>query len=294
MKKGLGWSGLILLGGCVSVSAQEEVPLVEWLVGDFTNYQQTLAEPEQALVPVVHRVRDIDLEHSDGTPLLVEQFALFEQTNVLRTQVHVIEPVRQGYRQHVYDIDGDPLNENNWQVLHGCRIDWQWQNDSWLGKRDPRRCYFYDRDSQVRVGLGAEVVLSETMFSVQDSIQYADGTPLMTDDVNGHYQYARMQYAIADVEYKAPGTSEWLNAEPLSTIHDQGVRVGFKLADSDLELRYQLELTRIDDTHQVQLFHMHEAGALEQIEGQLADVIEIETDTLRVRLREASSPPLPH
>lgn len=288
MRKKIGWSAVAaLLATSYAAAAEDSALLIQWLQGDFTNYQQTLAEPEHAITPVLHRVTELDIEYADGTPLLVEQFSLFDQSEALRTQVYVIEQTRQGVRQHVYEVAGDPAYRDNWQALYGCRIDWRWQEDSWLGQRDPARCYFYDQNSQAKIGLGAELRLSDMQFSVRDMVQYPDNVPFIMSGLEGYYMYERMQYASVDVEYKAAGTSQWVQAEPLTIIHDQGIRAGFRLADSELELRYQIELSRADGEHQVQLFHMHETAPVEEVQGYLADGLLIETDSIRVRLVEA-------
>lgn len=285
---------LLIIVGITPVQAEEpdSERLVRWLSGAFTNYQQTLQQPEKPLTPLYFHIEPLDTEALDGHVLLSEQAHLFEPDRVLRRQIFHVERTRRGWQQSVYNVDpslakADLTKPDLWQPLHGCDIRWQWRGEQFVGERDSQRCYFYQQTSGEKIGLYSQLHLNPNRLSIAEQAFWADGTPILPDaesSPTGTHEYRRMEFYNATVQYRAPGTDTWRDAELLGELHDQGVRVGLHLPDQQQELRYQLSLRQQGQLVEFALFDMNGMETVHTQHVARGEGLAYESDYLRIEI----------
>lgn len=275
------------VAGAEAMSASEHrAQIADWLQGQFTNYQQSLQNPEEAVSPLLYVVEPVPQQEDEGVLLSSQQMFLFNPDQQLRTQMYELNT--QGgevVEQRFYHVNGDPEQRDNWQPLHGCEVHWRWQGDHYTGKRDEQRCYFYNQDTGKKVALKSQLKLTRNTFSTTDWAYAADGTLLLGDTFNSHLVLQRMRFFDADIEYRAPGSDSWQAVHPTHEIHDQGVRVRLQLPDSDLELRYQLELVRQGEQRVLRIYQGNQAQPAKRLEAPVdSEQLEVSMEQLRIRL----------
>lgn len=278
-------------GLALASDTDEGVAPWQWLVGEFTNYQHTLREPEQGLTPTVYKVQVVDQNDNGSVTLLSQQFYLFNQQQPLRQRIYQFSERRRGWRQHVYEVAADARgaeleNSENWQRLTGCQLDWRLEGTRFEGATDASRCYFVLQDKDVRVGIASRTYLYPDRVEVSDTFR---AEPEVLAELESHQvqtNYARMTYYDAKVSYRPNRGQDWLDVVLSDDLHDQGGRMGLIESSSELELRFQFELVRSDDELTFRVFditrqqHVHEARYEDGV-----DSIEYESDMLQVRLK---------
>ncbi|WP_126797537.1 CpcT/CpeT family chromophore lyase [Aliidiomarina soli] len=285
----------ILSGLAISASAAEgdTQKLLAWFAGDFTNYQQTIHQPEQSLTPVIKRIEPLDYAEQ-GHAFLSEQAYLFEPDQVIRRQIYLLERVRGGWRQAVFNVEtelgaAELADPSNWQASYGCEVNWRWRNGEFEGERNHQRCYFYRSSDGQKVSLSSQLRLSENALTITEQAFLATNTPLLRSDLAGTHHYARMQYYDAQVEYRAPGTDRWRQAELIGVLHNQGARVGIRLSEQQQELRYQFAVTTGGEQAEFALYDLNGMETVHQEHVAVNDVIEYQSDYLKIELTPRAS-----
>lgn len=275
------------MAGAQTMSASEHrEQIATWLQGQFTNYQQSLQNPQQAVAPLLYVVSTLPGQEGEGLLLSSEQMFLFNPDQKLRTQVYELHTGRgETVEQQFYHVSGAPQQRDNWQPLHGCEVDWRWQGDHYTGTRDEKRCYFYNQETGSKVALKSQLKLTRNTFATTDWAYAADGTLLLGDAFNSHLVLQRMRFFDANIEYRAPGSEDWQKVDPTHDIHDQGVRVRLQLPESNLELRYQLELVRQGEQRVLRVFQGNRAQPVKRLEAPVdSEQLELSMEQLRIRL----------
>lgn len=266
---------------------QHRAQVADWLQGQFTNYQQSIQNPELAVSPLLYIVEPLPNEEDERLLLSSQQMFLFNQDQLLRTQVYELQTRgKDVIEQRFYHVSENIEARESWQQLHGCAVRWRWNGEHYVGARDENRCYFYNQENGHKVALKSQLKLTSSTFSTIDWAYAEDGTLLLDDAFNSQLVLQRMRYFDADIEYRAPGSEEWQPVQATHDIHDQGVRVRLQLPESDLELRYQLELLREGEQRVLRIYQGNQAQPVERVEVS-ADTQQLEftMQQLRVRLQ---------
>jgi hypothetical protein len=266
--------------------SEHQARVADWLKGQFTNYQQTIQTPEEAVSPLLYEVKKLKRTEDDHLLLSSRQMFLFNRAQPLRTQVYEIQQGRGGHlEQHFYHVSESLQQRETWQPLHGCAVEWRWHGDHYKGARDEDSCYFYNQENGRKIALKSQLTLTANTLSTMDWAYTEDGTLVLDDAFNSHMVLQRMRFFDAEIAYKAPGSDTWQKVEPTHDIHDQGVRVRLQLPENDLELRYQLELVRQGEQRVLRIYQGNQARPAERVEVSVdAQQLEFEMGQLRVRL----------
>ncbi|MGX5914580.1 CpcT/CpeT family chromophore lyase [Aliidiomarina sp. Khilg15.8] len=275
------------VAGAEELSADEhQAQIAEWLQGQFTNYQQSIQNPEQAVSPLLYQVERLKRQGDEGVLLSSQQMFLFNQEQLLRTQVYQLQTRGSNVvEQRFFHVSGDIENRQDWHQLHGCAVRWRWKGDHYAGARNEDRCYFYNQENGRKIALKSQLKLTPNTYSTIDWAYSEDGTLLLDDAFNSQLVLQRMRFFDADIEYKAPGSDSWQRVHTTHEVHDQGVRVRLQLPESDLELRYQLELVREGEQRVLRIYQGNQAQPVERVQVPVdAQQLEFTMEQLRVRL----------
>ncbi|MCC5880003.1 MAG: hypothetical protein JJU03_08940 [Idiomarina sp.] len=262
----------------------------QWMLGTHTNYQHSLRNPDSAATPLLYSVQRIDDSDAEGMILLSQQAYLFTSDKPLRRRIYQFIQHRQGWVQHIFELPADLLDtqlsqREHWRPLHGCSIQWQQQDDHFVGTNEPRECYFYVEDSGERVAVSSAIHLFPDYFVVNDNLEFTDEAMIEGTATETHTEYQRTTFYAATVEYSALSNGQWESVNTTAQLHDQGARVGLVLDESALELRYQIELQR---TLGQLTFRLHDLSRGEVVHEEAFDidtkVIEYTSPRLRIRL----------
>lgn len=264
--------------------------LISWLTGDFTNYQDTIEAPEDVALPVFYSIKTIHGEKLNQPTFVTTQTYLFADEGVPRKQILALSEWRGGWRQSVYEIDPklseqEVVDPSNWQRLDGCRIQWRWHDGYYQGTRDSKRCYFILEETGERVGVGANLILSQLALRIEEVLESPGQAPLLLANDLSINNFHRMTYYEADVQYRVNTQDNWATAEPVKAVHDQGPRVGLVVEESGLELRYQFLLRREGEEVHFEVYDLSRNRMVHEQVFSHSDAVEFISDDFKVRLR---------
>ena len=276
---------LVLLTLCMPAKASDAGP---WniLQGEFTNYQQTLAEPELGNLPIRYTLTLMPGATNDNVEVLSRQYYLFDPTTPLRQRVYQFANRRDGWRQRVFAVDVNESADNlaAWQEVTGCSMHWQAKEGGYVGRTNPARCFFEVAALDTRVTIASQSEVFEDRILLTDRLTYqgeasAEASIAMTE-------FRRMTYYDHQISFRPSAGQEWRRVEPIRAIHDQGGRVGLIEFESELELRYQLELTRDGDIVYLRLFDITRQSVVYEAQAKAKEEpLEYTSDSLQIRLK---------
>lgn len=283
---------LVLLTLCTQAKAETEGPW-DLLQGEFTNYQQTIAEPEQGYLPIRYTLTRMNAMSSDtngSVEILSRQYYLFDPSTPIRQRVYQFTERRGGWRQRVYDVDieHDIDDLAAWQEITGCSMRWEANTNGYVGRTNPARCFFEVDALNTRVSISSQAELSEDRLILSDRLVFAGEAngEKSIDESSAVTEFQRMTYYDHEISFRPGSDQEWRRVEPIHAIHDQGGRIGLIEFDSELELRYQLEVIRDGDNVQLSLFDLTRQAVVYETQAKAKEgSLDYTSESLQIRLK---------
>lgn len=261
----------------------------QWMLGTHTNYQHTLRKPEAASTPVLYSVRRVQSADTEGVVLLSEQAYLFTPDEPIRRRIYQFIPRRQGWIQHIFEVapelSVDQLaRAEHWQPLQGCSLRWEKQDGYFSAGNDPEDCYFFVEESGERVAVSSSIKLYPDYFVITDDLAFTDELTSEYREQNTLTEYQRTTFYDPKVRYSSLANDQWQPVSTTGPLHDQGARVGLVLDQSELELRYQIELQRSLTKLTFKLYDISSGDVIHE-ETFEDDVAAIEYHSARLHIR---------
>lgn len=274
----------ILLSLTAQAAANPSGPW-QWLQGEFTNYQQTLAEPEQGHLPLRYSLTMLANEANDGVLMVSRQYYLFDPSTPLRQRVYQFTERRDGWRQQIYDVAIDDLdNAAAWTEVAGCHMQWERTATGYVGQTNPARCFFVVAEQDTRIAVHSTMRLTKDSVSVADVVSAT--TEIISDSATVATEFQRMTYYDDTILFRPTPDDDWREVSAVHATHDQGGRVGLIDTQSGLELRYQIELIRDGSEVELNLYDVTRQEVVYQTRAQAKEgVLEYESASLRLRLK---------
>lgn len=274
----------LLLSVTAQAAPQQSGPWT-WLQGEFTNYQQTLEEPEQGHLPLRYSLSMLADEANEGVLMVSRQYYLFDPTTPLRQRVYQFTQRRDGWRQRIYDVAaGDLERPEAWTEVSGCQMDWKETANGYVGNTNPARCFFMVTEQETRIAVHSTMRVTKDSVAVADTISAT--TEAISESATVATQFERMTYYDDAILFRPTVDDEWREVEVAHAIHDQGIRVGLIDTQSGLDLRYQIELLRDGDSVQLSIYDVTRQEVVYQTRSQGSDgTLDYESNSLRVRLK---------
>ena len=265
-----------------------------WLEGDFTNYQQTLAEPEMGHLPLRYSLTLLTnnnneaikaIGNSKGVLMLSQHYYLFDPSTPLRQRVFQFTEQGEGWRQRIFEVaPGELGRPDAWTEITGCRMRWKKTVSGFLGETNPARCFFVVTEQNTRIAVHSTMRMTKDSVAVADVISAT--TDVISESTTVATQFQRMTYYDSAITFRPTTDDEWREVKAVHAIHDQGVRVGLVDTQSGLELRYQLEVLREGDEVQFSLYDVTRRDVVYQTSvPSEAGIIDYATENLRIRLK---------
>lgn len=257
----------------------------DWLEGEFTNYQQTIAEPELGQLPVRYSVTRVASDDQDTVTLVSRQYYLFDETRALRQRVYQFSGRREGWVQRTYSvaIEADVEDSNQWSEVTGCSMQWQETDQGYAGHTNPSQCFFVVGEEEDRVSIHSTIYATDDGVTVADTVSSNADSDAYESSITTEFR--RMTYYVDSIEFRPTTSDDWRDVELVRSVHDQGGRVGLIEAGSKLELRYQVEVLRDGGEVEFRLFDITRQEVIysNRVEASVG-VIEYESASLRIRL----------
>lgn len=257
----------------------------DWLQGEFTNYQQTLAEPEHGHLPLRYSLTMLPNEANDSVLMVSRQYYLFDPSAPLRQRVYQFTERRDGWRQRIFEVAGDDLDSpETWTEVSGCHMQWETTATGYLGQTNPARCFFVVAEQEARIAVHSTMRLTEDSVSVADIVSAT--TEVISESATVATDFRRMTYYDDAISFRPTVDDDWREVRAVHAIHDQGGRVGLIDTQSGLELRYQLELISDSNEVELSLYDVTRQEVVYQTRAQAKEgVLEYESGSLRLRLK---------
>ncbi|TRW49312.1 hypothetical protein FM042_00085 [Aliidiomarina halalkaliphila] len=286
----------------VTASEQSKSPLTQLkahLVGDFSNLRHMMTTGEGVgQPPVLMQITPADW---DGEPVLIARQALIESLDEpYRVHIYRFRESRRNSQliQDIYVVPEAAHNERDAsmlrhaELLQGCSIRWQAEDDQFVGVRDGRRCAFLDEHGR-QIAVSSQLLLTEEQLIVEDRAVAMGGDIIVGSPLGDVSVYERIRFFSADIAFlpsgaQASDADAWLGVAPHRPLHDHDVRIPLTASADGMFIGHDIQVLGFatdENRLQVRLYRLSDVNPHQDVTMEFDGATwHAETERFRIRL----------